>query len=165
MVCGTTAGLMVWHADRDVCTMQPNIARRFGLKIESGAHEVRTDAVLAAIHEGDRQRIVRAGEACLETGEPLDVTFRMRDRRGRDIQAHQVGWCIADDAGRRRSMMIAISVSERAATAGHGAFVRASSIIGLLHHLAVDEGWRDLQHLADVMSQTLTETIRNTECI
>lgn len=149
------SGLLVWHVARSLCTIDPNLALRLGLSVESGRHECRADTFVARIHPDDRARVLEEGRVSFATGAPFSTRYRIYDRSNEIVTVHASGWWMYDEANLPSSMLTHLVLRSGEEHDDAEPFAEAAALIHRLYRLSIDQGWRDLQYLSDVLDVQL----------
>lgn len=156
-----TSGLLVWHVARSLLTIDPDLATRLGLSVESGRHECRAEAFVARIHPDDRDRTLEEGNLSFESGAPFSTRYRIYDRTDDIVTVLATGWWVYDEAQQPSSMMTHLLLNPEASLELANAYEEAGRLLHHLHRLTIQQGWRDMQYFSSIMQAQLGSMVRN----
>lgn len=113
------AGLGAWDWDiaADTVAVDPRITGLYGIRPESGGHQVPSASLTRAVHAEDRPRVIAAMRRALADGTPFHEEYRLvlPDGTVRDVVTQ--GRChYADDGTPRRFPGITFDITERKRT-------------------------------------------------
>jgi diguanylate cyclase (GGDEF)-like protein/PAS domain S-box-containing protein len=145
--------------------MSPQIAEMAGYTAEEWVSDPSFFA--AVLHPEDRDRVLAAFAAMHESGEQLEVEYRIRARDGRTVCIHDAAVVVRDDAGAplyAQGYMIDISERKRSEDALRASEEKLREQMQLIEHQALHDALTGLPNRTlfnDRAEQALLRAVRN----